>query len=131
LSQDGKQKNEANFTVSSEEWDKRTLCKDESCIGVIGKDGRCKECGLEFGPGWSAPEPGDGPPAAATSENEVAVENDQPQEIEDDASDDTGEPDKIDENDDWSKRTLCKDESCIGVIGPDGRCKECGLPYKD
>jgi hypothetical protein len=21
---------------------------------------------------------------------------------------------------------LCSDESCIGVIGPDGRCKECG-----
>jgi hypothetical protein len=27
---------------------------------------------------------------------------------------------------DWENRVLCSDESCIGVIGPDGRCKECG-----
>lgn len=30
---------------------------------------------------------------------------------------------------DWQNRILCSDESCIGVIGPDGRCKECGKPY--
>ena len=30
----------------------------------------------------------------------------------------------------WERRTLCSDESCIGVIGPDGRCKECGKRYK-
>ena len=29
----------------------------------------------------------------------------------------------------WEQRRLCSDESCIGVIGPDGRCKECGKPY--
>ena len=33
-------------------------------------------------------------------------------------------------DDDWENRTLCPDESCIGVIGPDGRCKECGKRYK-
>ena len=27
---------------------------------------------------------------------------------------------------DWDNRRLCSDGSCIGVIGPDGRCKECG-----
>ncbi len=31
---------------------------------------------------------------------------------------------------DWGNRTLCADESCIGVIGPDGRCKECGQPFE-
>jgi hypothetical protein len=31
----------------------------------------------------------------------------------------------------WEQRKLCRDESCIGVIGPDGRCKECGLPYEE
>ena len=30
----------------------------------------------------------------------------------------------------WENRTLCVDESCIGVIGPDGRCKECGKPFE-
>lgn len=29
----------------------------------------------------------------------------------------------------WNQRRLCSDENCIGVIGPDGRCKECGRPY--
>ncbi|MDR2611415.1 MAG: zinc ribbon domain-containing protein [Deltaproteobacteria bacterium] len=24
------------------------------------------------------------------------------------------------------KRRLCSDESCIGIIGPDGTCTECG-----
>ena len=36
----------------------------------------------------------------------------------------------IDE-DDWENRVLWIDESCIGVVGPDGRCKECGKPYKE
>ena len=30
---------------------------------------------------------------------------------------------------DFAKRLLCSDGSCIGVVGPDGRCKECGKPY--
>ena len=34
-------------------------------------------------------------------------------------------------DDEWENRILCVDESCIGVIGPDGRCKECGKPYKE
>ena len=29
-------------------------------------------------------------------------------------------------DDTWENRTLCVDESCIGIVGPDGRCKECG-----
>jgi hypothetical protein len=31
----------------------------------------------------------------------------------------------------WASRRLCSDENCIGVIGPDGRCKECGKPYAE
>ena len=30
---------------------------------------------------------------------------------------------------DFDSRKLCSDGTCIGVIGPDGRCKECGKPY--
>jgi TM2 domain-containing membrane protein YozV len=29
----------------------------------------------------------------------------------------------------FRKTYLCSDESCIGVIGSDGRCRVCGLPY--
>ena len=28
----------------------------------------------------------------------------------------------------WKQRVLCSDGNCIGVIGPDRRCKECGKP---
>ncbi|MBU1274411.1 MAG: hypothetical protein KJ720_03475 [Proteobacteria bacterium] len=30
---------------------------------------------------------------------------------------------------DPGKRTACSDGSCIGIIGPDGKCTECGKPY--
>ena len=29
----------------------------------------------------------------------------------------------FDENIDWETRVLCSDESCIGTIGPDGKCR--------
>jgi len=29
------------------------------------------------------------------------------------------------------KRILCSDGNCIGVIGPDGRCSECGKPIEE
>ena len=42
----------------------------------------------------------------------------------------SGEEESESDNSDWENRILCSDESCIGVIGPDGRCKECGKPYE-
>lgn len=32
---------------------------------------------------------------------------------------------------DWESRTLCGDGCCIGVIGPNGRCKECGRTVEE
>ena len=34
-------------------------------------------------------------------------------------------------NDDWESRTLCGDGKCIGIIGSDGRCKECGKTLEE
>ena len=31
---------------------------------------------------------------------------------------------------DWENRVLCSDGNCIGIIGLDGRCKECSKPYE-
>jgi hypothetical protein len=28
--------------------------------------------------------------------------------------------------DDWDKRQLCSDGTCMGVIGENGKCSECG-----
>ena len=101
--------NKEEVANNDDDWENRVLCIDESCIGVIGPDGRCKECGK---PNKEAP----------SAEMDMAQNDTVPQEDLDDQPapqfDDT-----------WENRTLCSDESCIGVIGADGRCKECGKPY--
>ena len=101
------------------DWERRTLCSDESCIGVIGADGRCNECGIAYGG-----EPSEKDSEAGAEEKYVednAFETGAPDDEDADATSDV----------DWEHRTLCSDESCIGVIGPDGRCNECGKPLKD
>jgi len=98
---------------SDDDWENRILCSDESCIGVIGPDGRCKECGKPYR-GSSTPE-------MQTAQPESSAVND---------ADRSEKPAPQAEEDGWENRTLCSDESCIGVIGPDGRCKECGKPYQ-
>jgi hypothetical protein len=101
-------------TQAELDWETRTLCLDESCIGVIGPDGRCKECGKPF-EGFeyqTVDTVGTKPPPESDPEVEELAPS-------------ASEPDT-----DWENRTLCLDESCIGVIGPDGRCKECGLAYE-
>ena len=95
-----------------DDWENRILCSDENCIGVIGPDGRCKECGKAYK---------DKEPQAG--EMDTAPSDAAPQE-----DPDVKPATRFD--DDWENRTLCSDESCIGVIGPDGCCKECGKPYE-
>lgn len=89
----------------NEDWENRTLCSDESCIGTIGPDGKCKECGKAYE--GKLPEGQNTP----SSKPAATPEKVQPQ---------------TESDNDWEKRTLCSDEACIGVIGPDGKCKECG-----
>ena len=103
------------------EWENRTLCDDESCIGVIGPDGRCKECGKPFGEKRPETE------HEEQQDTEAADEFDQTN-GQDHAIDDEEENSREDTA--WESRTLCSDESCIGVIGTDGRCKECGKPFE-
>ena len=123
----------------------RRPCPDGACIGVIGPDGRCTECGLvaddlseggddegrgvpsgDLGP-WDEDEWG--------SEGEgfdEGFDDEAADEIDDDIDDEVasgewyadGEEDDADGFDE--DRTLCPDGACIGIIGPDGRCTECG-----
>jgi hypothetical protein len=88
-----------------EDWEKRILCSDESCIGTVGSDGKCKECGKRYD--------GKLPEERISQSVNIAASD---QQVSVDAKTD----------DDWDKRVLCSDGSCIGVIGSDGRCKECG-----
>jgi hypothetical protein len=75
---------------------RRELCPDGGCIGLIGPDGRCKVCGTVS------------PSAVADPRRQGMVD---------------GEEGDADDEDD---RELCPDGACIGVIGDDGRCGECG-----
>jgi len=86
------------------EWENRRLCPDGNCIGIIGPDGRCKECGTPSG------NPAQGEQKTAETVNTPQCNN-------------TPDPESDPE---WENRKLCPDGNCIGIVGPDGRCKECG-----
>jgi len=129
--------NEEPKSLTDIEWEQRTLCSDESCIGVIGPDGRCKECGLPHESEKQQEFLEEHAASDSEAEEEVAEDDEDEDDEDKDDEDDEDEDDEDDEDEDavtdieWERRTLCPDESCIGVIGPDGRCKECGLPYED
>jgi hypothetical protein len=113
MSDESTESNEDEMAPDEEDWENRVLCSDESCIGVIGPDGCCKECGKSY------------EESQTEESNEIQTDH----ELADDF--DATESTKTDTADsDWENRTLCSDESCIGVIGPNGRCKECGKRYK-
>jgi hypothetical protein len=90
-----------------EDWENRILCSDESCVGTIGPNGKCRECGKPYE--GELPEKSSGETIVAEEEEPVSLKTNQ-------------------DSDDWDKRVLCSDESCIGTIGSDGKCKECGKP---
>jgi hypothetical protein len=100
------------------DWENRRLCSDGNCIGVVGPDGRCKECGqkAEDFSGEEADVEKDRLSEAEVPEEQVSFE---------------AETDEFPPDTDWKSRRLCSDDNCIGVIGPDGRCKECGKPYEE
>lgn len=75
----------------------RALCPDGNCLGVLA-DGRCNVCGRR----------GDGSHGAAT---------DSPVDRQASAQED----ESFDEG-----RQLCADGACTGLIGSDGKCRECG-----
>ncbi len=126
--------NKKNTPRKNNDWENRRLCSDPACIGVIGADGRCKECGkpyegdpfedTPFAPSLSGAGSEDVEPAGATFRAEPDVSADDYEDAE------LSDEDETPSDDDWKNRKLCSDPACIGVIGPDGRCKECGKPLE-
>jgi hypothetical protein len=88
---------DAGFPAADE--DDRELCPDGACIGLIGADGRCNVCGR---------------PREDVAAEEVWAT-------------DGGAEGRIEVEGGDADRELCPDGSCIGLIGPNGRCKVCGL----
>jgi hypothetical protein len=93
------------------DWENRRLCSDESCIGVIGADGRCRVCGLSGTKATGDPD---------LSAGRITVQEETQGPAEEDQAPESEDPE-------WEDRKLCSDESCIGTIGMDGRCRVCGL----
>jgi len=114
--------NDPTKAVADHDWEERKLCSDGNCIGVIGPDGTCKECGKPY-----QVEPFDDDPLWSTDDGEDALADAENPENRTDESENRVNAD-IDIE--WESRKLCRDGNCIGVIGPDGTCKECGKPYE-
>jgi hypothetical protein len=106
---------------ANEDWESRVLCSDGSCIGTIGPDGKCKECGKTYdGVLQAALAAGN-----ATAETSLNTTGNSPQNQE---LRKINNPEDSIADEEWQQRVLCSDGACIGVIGPDGKCKECGKP---
>ena len=111
----------------SSDWDNRVLCSDGNCIGVIGPDGCCKECGKKY--------EGD-LPAQSPAEDEDQEDHEDQSAVHEDESVSSAQTESQEAaadaavDDEWENRVLCSDGACIGVIGPDGKCKECGKPLE-
>lgn len=88
----------------------RQLCDDGACTGVIGPDGACKECGRSAGP----PDLSRPPPSFAGEATGAP-------DIDGDGYGELAEGAGFTED-----RRLCPDGACTGLIGDEGRCKECG-----
>ena len=110
---------EQKTAFSESDWENRILCGDGNCIGVIGPDGNCKDCGKKYE--GSLPETLASAEETQSDEPGETAEMDAPAQTPVDVS-----PVEDNDSDDWTSRQLCSDGNCIGVIGPDGRCKECG-----
>jgi len=119
----------------------RQLCPDGACNGILGSDGRCKVCGLIGNSVTSDPRlrglqradkhAGEIDEASVSDEEEAFAED----EDEDEDENESVEPDNMEKANSgadselpshFSKRYLCPDGSCIGVVAANGRCPECG-----
>lgn len=102
--------------MAVEEWDRRQLCPDGGCTGVIGATGVCGTCG-RAAPNWG-------------DERKRGLRNptDAPPIVKDDDDIAPSAPAALGAMADWGARRLCTDGSCVGVIGPNNKCKVCGKP---
>jgi hypothetical protein len=136
--------------VAVGEWDRRELCPDGSCVGVIGPDGHCKVCKRAVTNWGNERDRGLNAQADAETEGDDDLEDDDDEyEDDDDEDGDDDDDDEYEDDDDdlddapldaidpsapaalgsaaeWNRRQVCPDGACIGVIDDEGNCKVCG-----
>jgi hypothetical protein len=100
------------MTTEDLDFERRVLCPDGRCVGVLDETGHCPLCGSTVAAG-SSHEPRTGPATAHSTLAFVELRAAAPAE---------GTADDLD----IEQRALCPDGNCIGVLGADGRCKVCG-----
>jgi hypothetical protein len=96
--------------------EERVLCSDDTCIGLVGPDGRCKECGLAYQGDEPLPLGTDLPLGEQNQESEAGLQS-ETHSAKEDPSESVLDP---------LERVCCSDETCIGIIGEDGLCGTCG-----
>jgi hypothetical protein len=122
----------SEFDTSSaieDEFLHRQVCPDGSCIGLLDAQGVCKECGMVGSVATTDPrlrgfkkEDVATPPPETVEPETADVEDADPE----DGSEKSVETAREDLPADFEDRQLCPDGSCIGLVGQDGVCGECG-----
>lgn len=124
---------EEHQSGKNDDWENRVLCSDGNCIGVIGPNGHCKECGKPFEGELPKPNQDTTEPPDMRPQDMPIDKDNQDMPIDKDNEEEETDVDAAAQTDgsDWDSRVLCSDGNCIGVIGPNGRCKECGKLYRE
>lgn len=95
---------------------RRRLCPDGACVGIVGPDGRCGECGRTEAQAALGEERA-GAPEGAAPEGEVDVG----------ATEAAAGAQGVATSGGFDpRRRLCDDGACVGVVGDDGTCRVCG-----
>ncbi|MCP4449739.1 MAG: hypothetical protein GY811_31070 [Myxococcales bacterium] len=110
------------LTSEGDEFLHRRLCPDGTCVGILDSDDRCKECGMVDSEATTDPRL-----SGLKREEDATPHSNSPPALADVAVVDDDESAALDEQPgDFENRRLCPDGACIGVVGLDGTCSECG-----
>jgi hypothetical protein len=112
--------------MTLDDFDDRTLCPDGACLGVLGPDGRCKVCGTQ---GNAANVRRTTSLADSDSDSASGADPRSPADSAPPSGGDSGlspDTDSDSASDPFTDRELCPDDTCIGVLGSDRRCRVCG-----
>lgn len=115
---------DTEHAADASSWEERQLCPDGNCMGVIGLDGRCKECGViatEVAPEHGA----DGEGVSRRTEGGEGSVGD-PSASDEAQAEDSALGISLEGPDELADRRLCPDGNCLGLLGEDDRCKICG-----
>ena len=113
--------------MSVDEWDYREVCPDGGCVGVIGSDGTCKVC-RRVSPTWGNERERGMVVDGADPDQDPGGDDEEEDDLDGDEEDADAAlmPEAKADDHEWTRRQLCPDGACVGVIGASGVCSVCG-----